>query len=171
MPMKQSIDLISASGVGAEPWLADHADLAARCGAIVPLNWPAGGLLQVVSPFAGRDDRVRDYWYALACDMSLPRLAPFVVGGGAIALPRQGATDAELAFRLLPQFQGHDYGRLIAEGLVERAFAHGEVERIRTAVSWEDGARVHVLSKIGFVASPDAAASACMAMFVLERNR
>ena len=170
MIKKQAINLVAASEIGTDPSLSNHAELAARCGAIVPLNWPAGGLTEVLSPCAGEDGREWDYWYALAHDTSLPRLAPFVAGGGAVSLSQHGTVQADIAFRLLPQFQGHNYGQLIAEALVEWVFAQGDCERICTTVSWEDGARVHILSKIGFVLLSGGTSASREAIFVLEKS-
>lgn len=172
MISKDFIDLIAASEIEAAPTLSDRLELAKRCHAIVPLNWPDGGLVEMVghvAPADGQFDRRRSYWYALARDASTSPIAPLLVGGGAIALAPNGMV-ACMSFSVLPQLQGHRYGESIARGLVDWVFGCTQATRISVRVPWSDAARVHVLAKIGFVVLDDDAGSRSVAEFVLRRG-
>lgn len=172
MISKDSIDLVAASEIDAAPTLADRLELARRCHAIVPLNWPDGGLVQMFGhapPADAQFDRGWGYWYALARDASTSSIAPLLVGGGAVLLVPKGVV-AYMSFSLLPQFQGHRYGESIAGALVEWVFGHTQATRISISVPWSDAARVHVLAKMGFVVLDDDAGSRSVADFVLRRG-
>lgn len=171
MIRKESIELVEASEI-ASPTLSDHTELAKRCEAIVPLNWPRGGLVEVVGhdTAAGRQPHQSwAYWYALAQDGSMPRIAPFVVGGGAVLLVPQ-SSNAQIAFRLLPQFKGHRYGESILDGLIDWIFASTHASTVSVSAPWSDAARVHILAKKGFALPDSYLKSSEVAEFVLRRG-
>lgn len=172
MIRKDSIDLLEATENTGLPTLSDRLELARRCQAIVPMNWPDGGLAEAVGHTSAADGQVGQgwrHWYALARDASAAGSTPVVVGGGAVLL-LPTSTVVRMVFRLLPQFQGHRYGESIAGGLVDWVFGHTHAARISVTVPWSDAARVHILAKMGFVVLDGDAGFRTMAEFVLRRG-
>jgi RimJ/RimL family protein N-acetyltransferase len=171
MIRKLNLDLLSVMEARVPPDFADQEELARRCGAIVPRNWPRNGLVDLLTDASfgsGASDGKWEYWYALGHDDAFQRNAPVLVGGGATSGPL-GNGAAAIAFSVLPQFHGRGYATAIAAGLVEWIFSHTHAKQIMTEVSWCDPVLVHILSRLGFHALQESPASKA-AWFLLRRE-
>ncbi len=72
-----------------------------------------------------------------------------IIGSAGFKGPPAGGV-VEIAYGIVPGFQGHGYGTEAAAALVGFAFASGQVHRVRAHTLPTTNASTHVLTKCGF---------------------
>lgn len=73
-----------------------------------------------------------------------------VIGSAGFKGPPDSDGVVEIAYGIVPRFEGHGYATEAAAALVDFAFAHAEVRRVRAHTLPEANASTHVLGKCGF---------------------
>jgi ribosomal-protein-alanine N-acetyltransferase len=73
-----------------------------------------------------------------------------VIGSAGFKGPPDASGSVEIAYGIVPSFQGRGYATEAAAALVEFAFASGQVEVVRAHTLPEANASTHVLRKCGF---------------------
>jgi [ribosomal protein S5]-alanine N-acetyltransferase len=141
------LELVRSTLAMLETELPDRATFAAMLGVPVPEVWPAGLNDQQSQQYfidRTRSEGESDFigWYILLRE---PRQ---VIGNcGFKTLPQNGCV--EVGYSVLEAFQGNGYCTEAIKALIERAFSHAEVERVRAETFPHLIASKRVMEKCG----------------------
>ena len=78
------------------------------------------------------------------------RKRQMVIGSAGFKGPPDSAGMVEIAYGVVPRFEGRGYATEAAAALLDFAFSHAEVRRVRAHTLPEGNASTHVLTKCGF---------------------
>jgi ribosomal-protein-alanine N-acetyltransferase len=101
----------------------------------------------------------------------LHRVREMVIGSAGFKGPPDPEGVVEIAYGIVPPFEGHGYATEAAAALVDFAFAHREVRRVRAHTLPEANASTHVLEKCGFAKVGDVVDPEDGPVWRWERNR